>query len=321
MEERRSEQEHETERRDKDRDWMIHHPPSEAGPRAVRIVPRHDASDGQRVDPRPDDGEQGREKGQRRRRREEHDDGARDSDRTQDHELEEDEARQPEQHRQAREEDCPSSRFDRRLDGAGHPLRRRIASPGSHLLSESARHQERIVDPEAEPQERREIQHEDAHRGGAADEEDRRQGDDDGGPADHERQGRSGDGPEHEQERQRRKRERDDLASTEIGFRNGLDVAVERRAAGELHVDAGRMGEPVANSRQGCRRVVRSDRQEDDVVGRVAVRGDLPRTQRVRHDPHDVWRLGDMLDRGRGRAFEWRRSRELRIAVIDDHDG
>ena len=207
MEERRSEQEHQAKGRDEDRDGVLHHPPREASPRAIRIVPRHHPADRQGVDPGPDDREQGRQQRQRRRCGEEDDDRAGDSDRAQDHELEQDEPGQPEQHRQSREEDGAPRRLDRGLDRTGNPFGRRIASPGGHLLPESARHQERIVDAQAQPEERGEVEHEDAHRGDAADDEDRRQSDDDRGPADDERQRRGGDRPEHEQEGQRGKRE------------------------------------------------------------------------------------------------------------------
>ena len=70
---------------------------------------------------------------------------------------------------------------------------------------------------------------------------------------------------------------------------------------------------------QRRRRVVRGDRQQDDVVRGVAVGRDLARRERVGHDPGDVRRVfnaGHGLRRG---GLERRGPGEQGIAV-QDHD-
>ena len=116
---------------------------------------------------------------------------------------------------------------------------------------------------------------------------------------------RGDDRSEHEQQRDRRERQRDELAAAEVGLGHGLDVAVERGAAGELDLEPGRRG--ASRSRIPGRAAGESSggsRQEDDVVGGVAVGRDLARAERVRQDPDDVRRLGDV-----GRSRRPRRSR------------
>ena len=95
---------------------------------------------------------------------------------------------------------------------------------------------------------------------------------------------------EHEDQRERGQRQRDDLAPAQVRLRDGLDVAVEGRAAGELDVERGRRSEALVQDRQGVGRVVRRQVEEDDVVGGVAVGRDLARGEGVRHDPRDVRR-------------------------------
>ena len=111
----------------------------------------------------------------------------------------------------------------------------------------------------------------------AGDEEDGRQRDDDRRAADDQRDGRRDDRAEDEQQRDRGERQRDDLAPPQVGLRDRLDVAVERRAAGELDVEAGRLAERRADPRQRRRESSGADRQEHDVVGRVADRAETCR--------------------------------------------
>ena len=69
---------------------------------------------------------------------------------------------------------------------------------------------------------------------------------------------RGDDRAEDEQQRDRGQRQRDDLAPAEVGLRDRLDVAVERRAAGQLDLEPGRLAEPLADPGQGRRRIVRA---------------------------------------------------------------
>ena len=73
----------------------------------------------------------------------------------------------------------------------------------------------------------------------AGDEEDRREGDDDGRAADDQRHGRRDDRAEDEQQRERRERQRDQLAAPQVRLGDLLDVAVERRAAGQPDLEPG----------------------------------------------------------------------------------
>ena len=107
--------------------------------------------------------------------------------------------------------------------------------PERQLLAEPAGHQQRVVHAEPEPEQGREVEHEDAHRGQRRDDEDRRQRHDHRRAADHERHAGRDHRAEHQQQGQRRQRERDDLASPQVRLGHGLDVAVERRATGQLH--------------------------------------------------------------------------------------
>ena len=66
------------------------------------------------------------------------------------------------------------------------------------------------------------------------------QRDDDRRPADDERHAGRDERAEDEEQRERRERQRDDLAPLEVGLGDGLDVAVEGRAAGQLDVEPGR---------------------------------------------------------------------------------
>ena len=319
VEERRAEQQQDRQRRQEDRDRAAHDPAREAGPRAVRVVDGHDPPDREGIDPGADDREDRRQQRHGGDHREEDDDGAGDPDGPQDHELEQDEPDQSEEHGQAGEEDRPPGRRDGRDDGVRHPVRL-VRRPGRELLAESARHQQRVVDAEAQPEERREIEDEDAHRRDARDAEDRRERDDDRRPADDERNAGGDDRSEHEQERDRRQGQRDDLAPLEVRFRHVLDVAVERRPAGDLDSQPGRVGEALDDAGQRGRRVVRRDREEDDVVGGPAVGRHLARRERVRKDADDVRRRRHVLDRlGRG-GLELRRAGCQRVAVVDDDD-
>ena len=259
---------------------MGHHPPGESRPGAVRVVLRRHPPDCQGVDPRPDDREERGQQRQRRDRRKEDDDRPGDPDRAQDHELEEDQPEEPEEHGQAGEEDGPAGRRDGRLDRARDTVP--VADgPGGELLSKATRHEQRVVDAQAEPKQRRQVQHEDAHRGETGDDGDRREGDDDGRAAHDQRHSGCDDRSEDDQQGDRRQRQRDHLAPSQVGLRDRLDVAVERGAAGQLDVEAGRMGQSRGNSGQRGRRVVGRDRHEDDVVGRPTVHRYLARRERV----------------------------------------
>ena len=112
------------------------------------------------------------------------------------------------------------------------------------------------------------------------DQEDPGQRDDDRRAADRQRHRRRDHRAEDEQQRERGERQRDELAPPEVRLGHLLDVAVERRAAGQPDLEAGHLPDRRADAGQRPRRVVGGEVEQDDVVGGVPVRGDLSRRQR-----------------------------------------
>ena len=111
-------------------------------------------------------------------------------------------------------------------------------------------------------------------------------------PADRERHARGDHRAEHEQQGQAGQGQRDELAPSQVVLGDGLDVAVERRPAGQLDRDrpAGQAGQPLLDAGQGVGRIVGADIEEDDVVGGLPIGRDLARSQLVREDLGDVRR-------------------------------
>ena len=238
------EDEKDPEGREEDGERAAHDPAGEARPGALAVrrggrLP--ETPDRQGIDARPEDREDRRQERERRGDGDPDDEGAGDPDRAEDHELEEDEPEEAEEDGETGEEDGaaggrdgdPDRGLDRRLVGgdAGR-------CPSRQLLAEAAEHEERVVDPEAQPEERGEVEDEDAHRGDAGEPEDARERDQDGGAADGERNACGDDRAEDEEERERCQREADQFAAAEVGLRDGLDVAVEGGASGRSHPDA-----------------------------------------------------------------------------------
>ena len=149
------------------------------------------------------------------------------------------------------------------------------------LLAEAAGHQQRVVDAQAEAQQRGEVEHEDAHRRHAT----RRRRSPASATSTAAPPTASGtpaatSAAEHEQQREGRERQRDELAAPEVALGHGLDVAVERGAAGDADARA-RAPRARAASTGGIAsgRVVGRQVQEHDVVGGVAVGADLARAR------------------------------------------
>ncbi len=69
--------------------------------------------------------------------------------------------------------------------------------------------------------------------------------------ADEDRHACGDDAAEHEQQRQRRQWQRDELAPLQVLLREHLDVAVERRSAGQVDLQPGHL--PSGASRTGSR--------------------------------------------------------------------
>ena len=251
VEERGAEQEQQRERRDQHGDRAAHHRAGEGRPAPVRGRPDRHPTDRELVDPGADDRQQGGHEGQRRRDRKTHDDRAGDPDRAQDHELEQDEPEQAEQHRQAGEEHRPPRRRDRRPDRIRDVLL--PAAARGQLLAEAARHEQRVVDAEPQSQQRGEIEHEHAHRHERRDHEDRGERDEHRRPADREGDAGRHERAEHQEQGDRRERQRDHLASTQVLFRDALDIAVECRSAGQRHLQPGCRAEPFLEDRDGVR--------------------------------------------------------------------
>ena len=320
MQERRSEDEQEGQGRDEDGDRPAHDRAGEARPRSVGVTVDRHLADGSAIEVAPEQREQGRQQGQGGGDREEHDDRPGDPDRTQDHELEEDEAQEAEQDRQAAEEHGPTGGGHGQADGRPEPLRV-VGIAAGQLLPELAGHEQRVVDAEAEAEEGRQVEHEDAHRRQRRDDEDGGQGHEDGRATDHERHAGRHEGPEDEEQGEGRQRQGDELAALEVALADRLDIAVERRPAGQLHRQARRLAEAFAQDRQGVRGIVGRQVQEDDVEGGMAVRRDLARLEQVGHDPGHVRGVGDVTHRLGRRQFEFRRAGLERRAREDDDEG
>ena len=171
MEERRAQQQQERQRRDEDGHRPSHDPAREPrpGPLGGGLWP--DLADGESVDPMAEEGQQRREEGERRRHREPDDDRPGDAHRPQDHELEEHEPEEAKQDGQTAEEHRSPGGRDRDADRLGDPIRLVGGSLGE-LLAEATGHEQRVVHPQAQPEQRRQVEHEDAHRRELGDDED-----------------------------------------------------------------------------------------------------------------------------------------------------
>ena len=317
VQERRAEHQQEQQRRHQHRDRMAHDPAGEPCPRAVDAVRRPHGPDRVAVDAVADDREDRGQQGQRGEDREPDHDRPGDPDGAQDHEFEEDQPEEAQQHGQAAEEHGPAGGGD----GDPHRLGDAVGTgrPAGQLLAEAAREQQRVVHPQAEAQQRREVEHEDAHRDDGPDQEDARERDHDGRAADDQRHPGRDRGAEDEQQGDGGERQRDDLAPPEVRLGHALDVAVERRPAGELDGQPGRLVEPFAKDRQRVRRVVGRQVEEDDVVGGMPVGRDLPRGQEMRDHAGDVRGARDVGDgRRRGALEGGRPGLEGRTAEDDD---
>ena len=195
--------------------------------------------------------------------------------------------------------------------------------PATELLAESAGHQQRVVDTQAEAEECRQVEHEDAHLRQARDDEDRGQRHEHRRPADRERHARGDHRAEDQQEGQTGEGQGDELAPPEVVLRDRLDVAVEGRPAGQLDRDrpAGQAGEPLLDARQGIGRIVGADVEQDHVVRGLPIGRDLARRQLVREDLGDVRRRRDRRHVRGGGRFEGRFAGPGGRARVDEDEG
>ena len=246
MQERETEDQQEGQRRDEHRHRPAHDPASEPGPRALHARHGRHASDREPIQVPTTENESGRQQGQRCGHGQTDDDRPGDAHRAQDHELEQDQPEEPQEHGQTAEEDRPPGGGH----GDAHGFVDLVETAPGQFLAESAGHQQRVVHPEAEPEEGREVEHEDTHGRHARDHEDHRQGDDHGRTADDQRDARRHDRAEDEQQRQRREGQRDELAPTQVLLADGLHVAVEGGPTGEFHRQARRLPQPLAEDGQ-----------------------------------------------------------------------
>jgi hypothetical protein len=229
-----------------------------------------EASDGQGVDPWPEHAEDRRQERQRESDRADGDDRTAKPDRRESGRLEPQEARQPDCHRDAREEDRLACRRDGALDGL---LDR---PPARELLAEPARDEERVVDRECEPEHRRDVQHEDAHLEALrehADQPDRARDGDEG----HEQRHPGGDqGAEHQHEHDRGDRQGHDLGPFEVLLRGRGGVALDRPEPGELDGIACRRREGGLDRCDRRDRLVVGLVEPDEHVGLAALDADEP---------------------------------------------
>ncbi len=272
-------------------------------------------------------GEGRRQQRERRRDREADHDGARDAHRAKHHEVEQEQPGQAHEHGHPTEEDRPPGcrnggrhrvSNNRLLYGS---IRTSATASAEELLATATDHQQGIVDTQAEAQQGREIEHEDAHGGDGGDQHDGGQRDEHRQSANDHRHARGHDAAEDEQERDRGERQADELAPTEVILRDRLDVPVERGTAGQRDVEAGLRHDGRLDRRQGVGGAVRRQVERDDLVHRPTVRADLVWCQRVGQHPRHVAGGRDPCEgSAHGGLERWVASSQVRRGTDDDDE-
>jgi len=114
---------------------------------------------------------------------------------------------------------------------------RRLAGtePAVELLAEAGHHQQRIVDPDPEPDHRDHVQHEHRHRHHLGDHADDRQGDRDGHDAYEQRDQRRNQCPECQDQDHQRDRDQLDLVALGILGAHCPDVEIQSRPSRDLY--------------------------------------------------------------------------------------
>lgn len=174
------------------------------------------------LDPVAEDHEHRRHQRQRRGHRDQGDEDAADADRDDRRLAGGEQRQQPDRDREAGERD----RLARVTDGFHDRLLDR--PPGPPLGPEAGQQEERIVDPEAEAQHRREVLEEHREVDRLADDERQGEGDDDRDEAHDQRQTRRHERPEHEHEDDRRDRQADGLGGRDAFLARGCEIGVDR---------------------------------------------------------------------------------------------
>ena len=162
--ERRAEEQQDGDDGDRDQQRPPHHATGDAVPEALVLGLRRSVpEDAERVDPGADDGEQRRQGDDRRDHRQQHDGDAGVGERAQEVQRE---------HEQRRERHGDGEGAERHgapggLDGADDGVV--DAAPGAQLLAEAGDDEQAVVDGQAEPERRRQVDREDRHVGERAD--------------------------------------------------------------------------------------------------------------------------------------------------------
>ena len=274
MKERRAQQEDERDDRDEHEKRPAHDrcrdrvPPS--GARRVRLEDRNA--------PAPEvASEYGEKRGQERQaveHRARDDDRARDAHRREERPLIEEHPGDTDRDGEAGERDRASGR--RHRDG-----QRVVAAPTApHLLAESVRDEERVVDRDAQADERHHVQGVDGHVGHARDEEHPGDAADDREHTDTERYESGDDRAEDDEKQDEREREGDGLGAAKVLLQDLVEPAVDREHARGLDLqrvrpyEGSKLGVVVA----GCREVVLDGDVDRDGV--TALRDELCRVAR-----------------------------------------
>ena len=111
------------------------------------------------------------------------------------------------------------------------------AAAARELLAEAARHEQRVVDRDAESDERDDVLRVDRDAGDLREQEHAGDAAHDREQSGAERDQRRDDRAEHEEQEDQRERQRDDLRALEIGEEHLVEAVVDREDAGRLHAE------------------------------------------------------------------------------------
>ena len=203
----------------------------------------------QRVHPRAERGEDRRQQRQRDERRHQRADQPADTHRVEEAQREHEQRRERRRDRDRREQDGAARRRHRR------PQRGGGLEPALELLAEARDHEQRVVDREAEPEARDQVERVDRHRlDRAVDDPHREERDQDRRGADREREQRRDEAAEDEERERQEDREGEQLGARDVLGDLLADLLLGELAAAQRHARHAR--EPLLHAPEGAVDVV-----------------------------------------------------------------